>query len=206
MKLYEYLKALNKLSEVELEKALEYFRREEFKKGDYYLKEGQYANKISFIDSGLFRMFYQLEGVEKIMLFFSDKQFMTDYFGYLTKTPTIRPIQALEDSVVYSIDRDQLDKLFDYSKNWERVGRLLAESAYVSSVLRANRIIHDDYDTRLKTLMAERPNLMQRVPHYMIASYLNMTPETLSRVKKRLMANREVKSSIHEIHQTHFLI
>lgn len=56
MKLYEYLKALNKLSEVELEKALEYFRREEFKKGDYYLKEGQYANKISFIDSGLFRL------------------------------------------------------------------------------------------------------------------------------------------------------
>jgi CRP-like cAMP-binding protein len=206
MKLKEYLKSLNKLSENEIELALDCFYQEEFKKGEYYLKEGKYSNKVSFIESGLFRLFYQVEGEEKIMLFFSDHQFMTDYFGYLTNSPSIRPVQALEDSVIYSIDKAKLDKLFDHSKNWERVGRLLAESAYVTSVLRANRIIHDDYDTRVKTFIAERPSLMQRVPQYMIASYLKMTPETLSRVKSRIMKTQQDRSSVHGAHQTHFLI
>lgn len=109
---------------------------------------------------------------------------MTDYYSFLTNTVSIRPIQALENSMIYSIEKKNLNKLFEYSKNWERIGRQLAESAYVTSVLRANRLLHDDYNTRFKTFIEESSFLMQRVPQYMIASYLNMTPETLSRVKK----------------------
>lgn len=206
MNIQEYLNALNKLSEKDIEIALTYFNREEISKGDYYLKEGQYSNRISFVEVGLFRLFYQLKGEEKTMLFFSEHQFMTDYFGYLTKSPSIRPIQALEDSIIYSIDRMKLERLYEYSKKWEQVGRVLAESAYVTSVLRANRIIHDNYDTRVKTFITEHPNLMQRVPQYMIASYLDMSPETLSRVKKRLIGKKDVKRSIHETNPTHFLI
>jgi hypothetical protein len=146
----------------------------------------------------LFRLFYPIEGEEKIMLFFSENQFMTEYFGYLTQSPSIRTIQALEDFMVYSIDRNRLDLLFDYSKNWERVGRILAESAYVTSIRRANRLLHDDYDTRLNTFIEESPTLIRCVPQYMIASYLNMTPETLSRVKKRIMEKKQIKHTIHK--------
>ncbi|HET8860968.1 Crp/Fnr family transcriptional regulator [Marivirga sp.] len=198
MKLQEYLKTFNKFSDKELEDALSFFYQEKLKKGDFYLKEGQYSNKVSFIESGLFRLFYQVDGEEKITLFFSEGEFMTDYFGYLTQSPSVRPIQALEDSTIYSIDRDNLNQLFNDSKNWERVGRILAESAYVTSVHRANRLLHDDYDTRLSTFIKESPSLIQRVPQYMIASYLNMTPETLSRVKKRLMQDKLIKHTIHK--------
>ncbi len=206
MKLHAYLAALNKLSEQDIQAAIAHFNREEIKKGDYYLKEGQYSTKISFVESGLFRLFYLVEGEEKLMLFFSDNQFMADYFGYITQSPSMRPIQALEDSVVYSIDKMKLDQLYAQSKNWERVGRILAESAYITSVLRANRIIHDDPDTRVETFMAEHPHLMQRVPQYMVASYLDMTPETLSRVKRRIMKKGPVKPSVHGDKQTYFLI
>lgn len=198
MLLKKYLSRLSDFSEDELEKAIASFYQEKFKKGDYYLKEGQYSNKISFIESGLFRLFYQVNGEEKIMLFFSEVEFMTDYFGYLTQTPSIRPIQALEDSTVYSIERTKLNQLFESSKKWEYVGRIMAESAYVTSVHRANRLLHDDYDTRLHTFIQESPSLIQRVPQYMIASYLNMTPETLSRVKKRIMKNQLIKNTIHK--------
>lgn len=198
MKLRHYLEGLNGLTGQEIDFALDYFVREEFQKGDFYLKEGQLSNKVSFIESGLFRLFYRIDGEEKIMLFFSDNEFITDYFGFLTNTPSIRPIQALEHSVIYSIERSNLNKLFDSSKNWERIGRLLAESAYVTSVMRANRLLHDDYNTRLNTFVNESPTLMQRVPQYMIASYLNMTPETLSRVKKRLIKEQDIKGTVHK--------
>ncbi|WP_194778336.1 Crp/Fnr family transcriptional regulator [Pararhodonellum marinum] len=198
--LKQYLKSLYEFPEKDLDMGLIFFYQEKFKKGNFFLKEGQFSNKISFIESGLFRLFYQVDGIEKIMLFFSENQFMTDYFGYLTQSPSIRPIQALEDSIVYSIDRDKLNQLFERSKNWEHVGRKLAESAYVTSVLRSNRLLHDDYDTRLHTFIEESPTLIQRVPQYMIASYLNMTPETYSRVKKRLMQNKQIKNTIHKGH------
>jgi len=198
MKLKEFLLNIYHFSDEDLDMALGCFYQENFKKGDYFLNAGKICNKISFVESGLFRLFYQVDGEEKIMLFFAENEFMTDYFGFLTQSPSIRPIQALEDSIVYSIERKQLNLLFDKSKSWERVGRKLAESAYVTSVLKANRLLHDDYDTRLKTFIEESPTLIQRVPQYMIASYLNMTPETLSRVKKRIMKNSEVKDSIHK--------
>jgi CRP-like cAMP-binding protein len=198
MNLKKHLQSLHKFSDKELKMALGFFYQEKFKKGDFYLREGQYSNKISFIESGLFRLYYQVAGEEKIILFFSENQFMTDYFGYLTQSPSIRPIQALEDAIVYSIDRDNLNQLFEYSKAWEYIGRKLAESAYVTSVFRPNRLLHDDYDTRFHTFINESPTLLQRVPQYMIASYLNMTPETLSRVKRRLMKNIEIKDTIHK--------
>ena len=195
--LARFLKSVHPFSESDLEMGLAYFRHETYTKGDFYLQENHFSNRISFIDQGLFRLFYQVDSEEKIMLFFHEHQFMTDYFGFLTKTPSIRPIQALEDSTVYSIERNDLNTLYERSKTWEHVGRILAESAYVTSVLRANRLLHDDFDTRFKTFLEESPSLLQRVPQYMIASFLNMTPETLSRVKKRIMNKSGVKKTIH---------
>lgn len=202
MTLPTFLQTLGNLSEEEISFASDLFVPEKIKKGEYFLREGQLPNKISFIEKGLFRLFYKLEHEEKIMLIFSEAQFMTDYFGFLTNSPTIRPIQALEDSSIHSIDRNNLDKLYNHSRNWERLGRKLAESAYVTSVLRANRLLHDDYDTRVHTFLTERPSLLNRLPQYMIASYLNMTPETFSRVKRRMMKEKDIKKTIHQSSQT----
>jgi len=199
MSIINFFKILGNLTDEEINFSKGFFIPEEIEKGAFYLKEGQISNKVSFIEKGLFRLFYQLDGEEKIMLFFSESQLMSDYFGFLTNTASIRPIQALEDSLIYSIEKKNLKKLFDFSKNWERIGRQLAESAYVTSVLRANRLLHDNYNTRVKTFLEESPSLMQRVPQFMIASYLNMTPETLSRVKKRIMKTGDIKGTIHNM-------
>ncbi|MBP7509201.1 MAG: Crp/Fnr family transcriptional regulator [Prolixibacteraceae bacterium] len=161
------------------------FFEEEIKKGQYILRPGEICSKVSFIPKGLFRMFYLVKGEENTTLFFSENQLVTDYYSFLTKTPCIGTIQALENSKLYSISYSNLQLLYDF-KSWERIGRIMAERAFSFSVMEANRFIHDDFETRYVTFLKENPDYIQRIPQYMIASYLKMTPETLSRIKKRI--------------------
>jgi CRP-like cAMP-binding protein len=196
--LRNFLKQLDAFNDKELDESLTCFKKVQIEKNGFYVKEGDVCKKAAFIKKGLFKLYYNLDGVERIMLFFRENQFVTDYYSFLTQTPSKRPIQAIEDSIVYNITYNDFQKLFDRSKKWERVGRMLAERAYIYSVQRANRIIHDDPDTRFITFLKEYPTLLQRVPQYMIASYLNMTPETYSRVKKRI--NLKDLDNINPIH------
>lgn len=200
-----YLDKISPLSKEDWDLTLGLFREEKYKKGDFFIKETAYCNKVSFISKGLFKLYYLTKGHEKTMLFFTEGQFLTDYFGYLTQTPSVRPIKALEDSIVYSITREKLNQLIHTSKAWSTIARVMAERAYILAVQRANRLLHDDFNTRFLTFMAEYPSLLQRVPQYMIASYLDMTPETLSRVKKRTFKNTPQSKSIHARIDSHLI-
>jgi len=199
--LKQYLNSLYPISPISEElwpKIAALFKKETYNKGNEFVQEGMVCKKVAFVEQGLFRLFYRVKGEERIMLFFAENQFVTDYYSFLTQTESIRPIEALEDSIVYSIHHQQLQQLYTLP-GWHQIGRLLAESAYIYSVQRANRIIHDDPDTRYLTLLKETPSLIQRVPQYMIASYLNMTPETLSRIKSRVHKKEDqTPPSIHD--------
>jgi len=204
-KLRSYLESLAHLDDAEWELAQRLFQEEKLAKGDYFVKSDDFCSKIAFVEKGLFRMYYNVNGVENTTLFFTENQFVTDYFSFLTKTPSIGPIQALEESIIYAITSSDLQKLFEF-KNWERIGRIMAERAFSFSVMEANRFLHDDFETRYITFVKENPDFIQRIPQYMIASYLKMTPETLSRIKKRVHKNEKpVYKSIVETPKSKFL-
>lgn len=196
--LQAYLEKISPLSPEEWNLTSQAFKKEKYKKGEHFIREGGYCNTVSFVSKGLFKLYYLIEGHEKIMLFFAEGQMLTDYFGFLTQSPSIRPINALEDSLVYSISREKLNHLVNTSQAWATIARSMAERAYILAVQRANRLLLDDVDTRFLTFTAEYPSLLQRVPQYMIASYLSMTPETLSRVKKRTVNKHNDSGSIHK--------
>lgn len=181
----KFLLDITPLDENEWEYAKSLFHEEKISKGQYILKPGEVCSKVSFITKGLFRMYYLVNGEENSTLFFSENQLTTDYYSFLTKTPSIGFIQALEDSTVYSISESNLQLLYEF-KSWERIGRIMAERAFSFSVMEANRFVHDDFETRYVIFSKENPDYIQRIPQYMIASYLKMTPETLSRIKKRI--------------------
>lgn len=195
----KHLDTIAPLNSDEWKMAKGLFKEERIGKGEYYVRLDEVCTKIAFVSKGLFRMFYIVNGEENTTLFFSENQFVTDYFSFLIQTPSIGPIQALEDSIVYSVSYNDLQRLYEF-KNWERIGRIMSERAFSFSVLEANRFLHDDYDTRYVTFIKENPDYIQRIPQYMIASYLKMTPETLSRVKKRI--NKKTGNEFKSIFET----
>lgn len=201
-----FLKQFDSFSEEELNESLIYFKKIQIDKNQHYVKEGDICKKVAFIKKGIFKLYYNIDGMERIMLFFQENQFVTDYYSYLTQTPSKRPIQAIEDAIIYNINYNDFQKLYNSSKKWERVGRMLAERAYILSVQRANRIIHDDHDTRFMIFLKEYPSLIQRIPQYLIASYLNMTPETYSRIKKRVdLKDMDSITPIHDQQKKDFI-
>jgi len=204
-KLKHFLNNIAPLNESEWGLAEILFKEEKIRKGEYFVKSNEVCSKIAFIEKGLFRLCYTLDGVENTALFFSENQFVTDYFSFLTKTPSIGHIETLENSIVYYITFDDLQKLYQH-KNWERIGRIMAERAFSFSVMETNRFSHDDFETRYITFYKENTDYIQRIPQYMIASYLKMTPETLSRIKKRVHKKYDNDfKSIHETPKSKFL-
>ncbi len=204
-KLKQYLDNIAPLNEFEWDLAQALFKEEKIVKDECFVKSDEICTKIAFIEKGLFQLYYVLDGEENTTLFFSENQFVTDYYSFLTKTPCIGLIEALEDCVIYIITYSDLQKLYEF-KTWERIGRIITERAFSFSVMEANRFLHDNFETRFVTFCKENPDFIQRIPQYMIASYLKMTPETLSRIKKRVLKNGNIEyKSIHETPKSKFL-
>ena len=156
------------------------------KKGDYFIKEGQVSRQLGYIITGSMLCYYDKEGEEIIDEFSLDKEFITDYRSFLTNTPAEKNVRCLEDTELMVINYDDLQEQYDLSPTFEKVGRLMAEALFMNWQQKAKSLLLDDAEARYLKLVAKRPNLPQRVPQYLIASYLGVKPETLSRIRKRL--------------------
>lgn len=184
------------LSDADWKLAEPFFHLVSLEKGEHWVRPGQVVQQMAVVEKGLLRLYYQQENREKIMLFFREGSIAGDYFSLLSQTPSLRPVQALEPCRLWAIRGADLQRLYQHPA-WEQLGRKLAEMAYLYAVHRANRLLHDKPETRYQTLLQEQPDLLQRVPQYMVASYLDLTPEALSRVKARLQQQGSAAPSVH---------
>ncbi len=175
-----------RLNEEDLNYATQFYKKKHISKGEMIIQPNQYVNHWYFVDSGCFCYYMLKDGKEMVMEFFTEGDFCTDIYAYLQEIPTTAYIKATEDAVIYSILKKDLQKSFDQSHQIERIGRLSMQE----TVLKTYRRIADlntlsNEDNYLK-LLKKRPSLFQRVPQYMIASYLGLTPVGLSKIRRRL--------------------
>ncbi len=161
-----------------------------FKKKEFLLRESEICNKVTFINSGCIRLFYNVEGVENTIQFFFGGSWYTDYASFLTGQPTLENVQALEDCVVVQFKKGDLYELFDTFSIFDRVGRVMAENAFLSLSMLNRMIANEEPQQRYLNLMKQRPNVVEKIPQHYIASYLGIKPETLSRIRKRIMDNK----------------
>jgi hypothetical protein len=122
-------------------------------------------------------------GNDKIIEFLGASQFITDYVSFLNQTATDCDIVALQDSVLESIKHSDLQKIYEHSSNFQKIGRLLAEQNFIKF---AERIKSQSIPPQERyKLLCENSDLIQAVPQYMIASYLGVSAEWLSKLRAK---------------------
>ncbi len=160
------------------------------KKGDYFIREGQVSRKLGFIIKGCMMCLYNKDGEEVVEEFSLDREFITDYTSFLTHCPADKSIKCVEDTELIVIDYEYIKKLYMENPTYEKVGRVMAESLFRNRQEKSKTLVLDDAEERYLKLVRERPELPLRVPQYLIASYLNIRPETLSRIRKKWSSDR----------------
>jgi CRP-like cAMP-binding protein len=155
------------------------------KSKEQILQQGEHCNFIAFIQEGIFRFYFDNDGEEKITAFFFSGDFVTNYRSFLTGKPSTHFIEAMQDAVIYKINLHELQSLYDKHKNIERLGRLIAENLYLTVANRLDSFMFQSPADRYNDLFKRNSKLLQEIPQYMIASYLGIKPETLSRIRAR---------------------
>jgi CRP/FNR family transcriptional regulator, anaerobic regulatory protein len=189
-RIIQSIKSIASLNEAEEKAFLSILEVKNYKKKEFLLQEGKVCNKITFVNNGCMRLFYNVEGVENTIQFFFGDSWYTDYASFLTGKPSIENMQALEESEVVQFKKDDLYKLYDAMPIFEKVGRIFAENAYLSISQLNQMKTNEEPEVRYINLLKTRPELVQQIPQHYIASYLGVKPETLSRIRKRILMSK----------------
>ena len=184
-KMLEFFASLNMLSPEELNP--ERFNTEvlKLKKGDFFIREGQTCNRVVFVNKGILRSFYRNHEGEEITycITFQD-QFMTAYTSLITGNPSHENIQAITDMELLVISKAEIDAKMQESPNWIRVMKFFAEQMYIELERRIFSYQKEKAAERYEQLIENYPDYVQQIPLQYLASYLNITPRHLSRIRK----------------------
>ena len=154
-----------------------------FDRKEYFQRAGRRCKAIGFILEGCFRWVKNRDGIDRTFDFAVENEFVTDYVSILTKQPGEVDIIAVERTTMICIDADSMLQLFDKTFAWQRAGRHLAEQTACYAMQRLVSAYYDSPQTRYERLMDTSPELFLRIPHHILANYLGMTKETLSRLR-----------------------
>lgn len=158
----------------------------ELKKKEFLLQPGEYSNHMRFITSGCLKLFRVDDaGNEHILFFGMGGWWVNDLYAYLTETPATYSLQAITDSVVLQIHRDRLNKLFDEIHMMDRFFRIKTQKGYVALQERTTQSMSQSAEQRYADFVKRYRAMEQQIPQYMIASYLGITPEHLSAIRKK---------------------
>jgi CRP-like cAMP-binding protein len=155
------------------------------KKGEFYITTGQQEKYVSFVNKGGFRYFVIADTKELTCDFTFENNYISDYEGFLKQEPARINIQALEDSELVKLHYDDVQSCYERIPQLQKFGRLIAENFLLDILKRSNSLLFSSPEDRYNQLVEDNPKLLQRVPQYMIASFIGVTPEALSRIRKR---------------------
>ena len=183
-----YCKSKVPLTDNELNLIDTYFETKNLKKKEFLLQDGKICNFIGFIAEGTIRHFHIKDGIEKTCDISFESAWVTDFQSFTHNTYCIMNLQAMEDTTMLIIQKENLYNLYNECHKYETFGRLMAEEVAHRATEIAMSLSSDKPEERFQNLLKKQPDLFQRVPQKYIANFLGISPESLSRIRSRILS------------------
>lgn len=175
------------LTDEEFARCETFFIPRRVRRKQFLLQEGEVCKHIAFVTGGCLRAYtVDRKGEEHIIQFAIEDWWISDLHSLLSGEPATYNIDALEDSDVLLLEKESREKMLSAVPRLERFFRLLQEANYVATHKRINESLSASAEERYLTFLKTYPALVERVPQSQIASYLGVTPQSLSRIRREL--------------------
>lgn len=186
-KLISYFNRIMPLTEEEMQAIADTITVKEFRKGTVLLREGETSTEAYFVLEGCVRQYYLVNGDEKTNNFFTNEQWVISMKSISQGVPSDHFIDCCTDCRLVVGNRQKEESLYSRFPKLETVSRKVMESVFAAQQEVMAAYLTDSPEQRYLKLMGSRPELFQIIPQYQIASYIGVKPESLSRIRKRIL-------------------
>ena len=174
------------LDQAETASVLSILKHRKIKKKDFLLRAGDVCRSISFVAKGILRVYHlDAQGDEHISHFAFEDWWATDTASFYSQSPAFYSIDALEETEVFEIGYRDLENLYEKVPKFERFFRILAQNGYVIQQRRITSSLYESAEERYEKFKKLHPKLSRRIAQKHIASFLGITPEFLSMLRKK---------------------
>lgn len=186
-KLINYLLEFGQLNEQQIDLIKRKAQVLELKKSDYFSEAGKIPKQVAFIEEGIFRVcYYNSKGDEITKYFVDENNFAVDINSFNQKIPSSEYVQAVTDCTLLVFSTESLNDLSATIIQWDGIINKITEKALLEKVNKLSPMLAEDAKTRYLGFLEKFPNLANRIPLSYLASYLGMTPSSLSRIRKSI--------------------
>ncbi|MEJ6774570.1 MAG: Crp/Fnr family transcriptional regulator [Flavobacteriia bacterium] len=202
MKLRELFNTIIQLDDNEWNILQNLLKERSFKKGEFLVSEGKVENYINLIVEGSCRVYYMKNGIEYNYIIALEDDWISSYKSFTANMPSDENIQAMTNMKVYSVHRDSIKNLASLNLKFSILERYIVNQIINDKTERLRSFVSDTPEERYLKLLKKKPNVVQNISLKFLASYIGITAESLSRMRKRLLQ----KKNIYFLSLVNFLI
>lgn len=183
--LKKFISTYVSFSQNELDEIVSRFISRKIRKNDYLLKDGQICSDLIFVQSGCLRLYYIHEGIEVSVWFALQHSSAIEIYSFISETPTKNYLQAIEETEILFLPKTELNKLYKSHPKMQEMMRKFWEDVILNLLERFTALQRDSAEQRYLDLL-NKPELLQTIPQKYLASFIGVTPTSLSRIKKNI--------------------
>jgi CRP-like cAMP-binding protein len=178
-------------SEADQEAIANKFKSKALKKNEYILKQGEICNDLAFVQKGCLRLYYLKDDIEVSVWFAFQHSSAIEVYSFISGNPSDYFLQAIEDSEVLYLPKTELNKLYRTQPNMQEMMRKFWEDVILNLINRFTALQKDSAEKRYLDLLA-KPSYLKTIPQKYLASFIGVTPTSLSRIRKQITKNTKL--------------